>query len=238
MAFLLAPQALWAEGAHWAYDGDAGPDAWAALDPANALCAKGAHQSPIDLSGAMHGDVAASAPVWASDTDWTAINNGHTVQAAPAHGGAAGQIEIAGKTYDLVQFHFHHPSEHAVDAAHTEMEVHFVHKAADGALAVIGVMLTGGGAVGPVDAVLAAAPIHEGEAPAGIADPSALLPAGGLFDRYEGSLTTPPCSEAVTWTVTTEKMAVSDEASAAFSAMFPNDARPLQPLNDRELLIN
>ena len=113
-----------------------------------------------------------------------------------------------------------------------------MHKAANGALAVIGVMLTGGGAAGPVGAVLAAAPACEGEAPAGVADPSALLPADGHVCRYEGPLTRPPCSGSVTWTALTGKMAVSDEASAAFSAMVPNDARPLQPLNDRDLLID
>ena len=238
LALAVLPQLSAAEGAHWGYEGEAGPDAWATLDPANALCATGKQQSPIDLSGAVQDDLGGLSRVWAADTDWTVLNNGHTIQAAPAHGQPAGQLTIDGKVYDLVQFHFHHPSEHAVDAARTDLEVHFVHKAQDGALAVVGVMLTGGGDKGVLDQILAVAPVAEGEVPGGVADPSTLLPADGHYYRYQGSLTTPPCSESVTWTVMTQPVAVSDEAIGAFGALFANDARPLQPVNDRTLLTN
>jgi len=238
LALAVLPSLSAAEGKHWGYEGEAGPDAWATLDPANALCATGKQQSPIDLSGAMEGELGELSRAWAADTDWTVVNNGHTIQAAPADGEPAGQLDIDGKAYDLVQFHFHHPSEHAVDAARTDLEVHFVHKSQDGALAVIGVMLTGGGEAGLVDHLLAAAPAAEGEAEAGVGDPASLLPPDGRYYRYQGSLTTPPCSESVTWTVMTQPVAVSDEAIAAFAAIFPNDARPLQPLNARALLTN
>ena len=238
LALAVLPHLAAAEGAHWGYDGDVGPDAWATLDPANATCAKGLQQSPIDLSGAVQGELGDLARVWAADTDWTVVNNGHTIQAAAPEGQSAGQLTIDGKVYDLLQFHFHHPSEHAVDAARTELEVHFVHKAQDGALAVVGVMLTGGGEKGLLDQILAVAPVAEGEAPGGVADPSTLLPADGHYYRYQGSLTTPPCSESVTWTVMTQPVAISDEAIGAFAALFANDARPLQPVNDRTLLTN
>ena len=79
-------------------------------------------------------------------------------------------------------------------------------------------------------------PAAEGEAPGGFADPSTLLPAEGHYDRYQGSLTTLPCSESVTWTVMTQPVAVSDESIDAFAALVPNAARPIQPLNDRALL--
>ncbi len=238
LAVLLAPRIASAEGAHWSYEGETGPEAWASLDPANAACASGTQQSPIDLTGAIHGELEEVAPTWMPTTEWTVINNGHTIQANVVEGSEGGHVEIGGKLYDLVQFHFHHPSEHAIDAAHTEMEVHFVHRADDGSLAVIGVMLTGGGQPGLIDALFQIAPAIEGEVPAGIADAARLLPQGGQYYRYQGSLTTPPCTESVTWTVMTEKVAVSDEAIAAFSAVFPNDARPLQPVNRRYLLTN
>lgn len=238
LSLAAAPGLLAAEGAHWSYEGETGPEAWASLDPANTLCSAGTQQSPIDLSHALHGELSEVVPDWSPETEWVVVNNGHTIQANVAEGSDAGHVEIDGKVYDLVQFHFHHPSEHAIDAAHTEMEVHFVHKAEDGALAVIGVMLTGGGQPGLVDTVLQVAPSVEGEAPAGAADPSALLPASGQYYRYQGSLTTPPCSETVTWTVMTDKVAVTDAAIAAFATVFPNDARPLQPLNRRYLLTN
>ena len=234
----VAPGLLAAEGAHWSYEGENGPEAWATLDSVNELCSAGTQQSPIDLSRTLPGELSEVVPVWSPETEWVVVNNGHTIQANVAEGSEAGHVEIDGKRYDLVQFHFHHPSEHAVDAAHTEMEVHFDHKAEDGALAVIGVMLTGGGEPGLVDAVLQVAPATEGEAPAGVADPSALFPVGGQYYLYQGSLTTPPCSETVTWTVMTEKVAVTDSAIKAFAAVFPNDARPIQPLNRRYLLTN
>jgi len=238
LSLAFAPGVLAAEGAHWSYEGETGPEAWASLDPANKACAEGVQQSPIDLTAAIKGDLSEVKPHWSPSADWVAVNNGHTIQANLAEGSDAGYVEVEGKRYNLVQFHFHHPSEHAVDATHTDMEVHLVHKAEDGSLAVIGVMLTGGGQPGLTDALFHAAPSAEGEAPAGVLDPSTLLPVGGHFYRYHGSLTTPPCSEVVTWTVMTDKVAVSDTAIAGFSSVFPNDARPLQPLNRRFLLTN
>ncbi|MBP1805786.1 carbonic anhydrase [Rubellimicrobium aerolatum] len=243
LALLLAPAPLLAEGAahdgaHWSYEGETGPEAWASLDPANAACATGTQQSPIDLAGAIKGEVGALRRDWAPGASWVAVNNGHTIQFNLAEGSEGGGLEIGNRRYELAQFHFHHPSEHAVDAAHSDMEVHFVHKAEDGALAVIGVMLTGGGGPGLLDALFQVAPAVEGEAPAGAADPSSLLPTEGGFYRYEGSLTTPPCTESVTWTVMTQPVAVSDQVVAAFATVFPNDARPIQPLNRRYLLLN
>jgi carbonic anhydrase len=235
LPLLLLPLPAFAQDTHYEYDGPEGPAAWAELNADWATCGSGHAQSPIDLAGAHDGEVEDLHLDWTPGGDWRVINTGHTIQAAPVDG-SAGTLTIGGVPYDLVQFHFHHPSEHAVDGARTEAEVHFVHSSAEGALAVVGVMLVGGGEAGPFDAVMAAAPDGLGEAEGGTLDIATLLPEDGHFYRYTGSLTTPPCSEGVTWTVMTEPVAVSDEALAAFAALYPNDARPLQDLGDREVL--
>ena len=230
-----APARASGGGAHWGYDGHVGPDNWANLAADYAACGKGAEQSPINLTGAVTAHLDMPELHWSPNAEWTALNNGHTIQAKAAD---AGQMRIDDTDYALLQVHFHHPSEHAIDGQRQVMEAHFVHRAADGRLAVLGVMLTGGGDRGPLDAILAAAPGKEGEAHLGQLDLTALIPGDSGFWRYRGSLTTPPCSEIVLWTMMQQPVQVSDAAIAAFSALYPMDARPLQPLNRRYLLAN
>jgi carbonic anhydrase len=171
--------------------------------------------------------------VWTPGPSGTAQNNGETVQANLAEGG---HIMIGDTRYDLVQYHFHSPAEHAVDGTRQEAEVHFVHRATSGALAVVGVTLTGGGTSGAFDALLAAAPLEEGEAPLGPTEPASFLPQDRSYFRYAGSLTTPPCTEIVLWTVMQSSSAVSDAAIATFRSRFAPNARPLQQVNRRFIL--
>lgn len=222
-------------GAQWGYSGPGGPQHWGTLSPEFAACAAGMQQSPIDLTDPVPADLPALAPAWAPSARWTVINNGHTIQASSSN---AGGITIDGTRYDLLQFHFHHPSEHAIAGEHAPMEVHFVHRSAAGKLAVIGVMLTGGGAPGALDRIIEAAPRNQGAHPLGALDPASLLPAEGGYWRYQGSLTTPPCSEIVSWTVMKRPVAVSDAAISAFQSMIGPDARPLQQMHRRYLLSN
>lgn len=230
--FALTAQIAHAEGAHhWSYED---PIAWAEEVPEAEACAIGHEQSPIDLTAALPAHAPDVAIAWNPETEWLVKNNGHTIQANPV--GDAGQITIDGKTYGLAQFHFHHPSEHAIDGERSPMEVHFVHKAEDGALAVVGVMMVGGGDKGWFDTIMTNAPATEGEAPIGRENPGALLPADHTFFRYAGSLTTPPCSEVVLWTVMKQPVRVSDASLEAFAQIFEMNARPLQPLNRRFLL--
>lgn len=236
LASLSAPPA-WAEaGAHWGYSGPGGPRHWGTLSPEFAACSAGMQQSPVDLTDPVAANLPELTLDWTQDAAWTVTNNGHTIQASAT---GAGGITINGTRFDLLQFHFHHPSEHAVAGTRAPMEVHFVHRSAAGKLAVIGVMLTGGGAPGLLDRIMEAAPHEPGKAPGGHIDPAALIPAaGGSYWRYQGSLTTPPCSEIVSWTVMKQPVQVSDSAIAAFQAMIEPDARPLQPLHRRYLLSN
>lgn len=231
--FLTAGSLASAEGAHFTYDGAEGPEHWGELSPDFATCGTGAEQSPIDLRATIPADAQDIDLAWQTGSDWQVVNNGHTIQVNLTDAGAA---VIDGKSYALAQFHFHNPSEHAVAGTRAPMEAHFVHKAEDGALAVLGVMLTGGGDNALLDAVMAAAPAQAGEADLAPMDIATFLPAGRSYFRYQGSLTTPPCSEIVVWTVLQEPLAVSDGAIAAFAGIFPMNARPLQPTNRRYIL--
>ncbi|MFG1479454.1 carbonic anhydrase family protein [Xanthobacter sp. V4C-4] len=223
-----------AGGAHWSYEGHGGPEEWGALEKDFQACSIGTQQSPINLTGAVRAEASGPALSW-KNAPFKVVNNGHTIQLDVA--GDAGGAELNGKRYTLRQFHFHAPSEHALNGKRTAMEVHFVHAAEDGGLLVVGVFLVPGEKNEAFATVTAAAPKSEGSAPLpGPFDPSALLPqARGLY-RYEGSLTTPPCSEVVDWNVFATPITVAQADIDAFRAIFPMNARPLQAVNRRFLL--
>jgi carbonic anhydrase len=166
------------------------------------------------------------------------FNNGHTVQVNYDQGSS---IVVDGTTYNLVQFHFHTASEHAIAGAHMPMEIHFVHRNAEGGLAVVGVLLKGGAENAAYAPVLQNLPAQESQ-PAPVAgatvDAAALLPAQRSYWRYNGSLTTPPCSEGVKWLVMSTPVELSDAQIAAFTAIFKNDERPVQPFNARTFLVS
>lgn len=220
---------------HWSYEGANGPDSWGKLDASYAACSGGTQQSPIDLANAVSADFGAQSIRWKPIKLRAIVNNGHTIQVNTPD---AGHIELDRSRYDLVQFHFHHMSEHTVEGKRFPLEVHFVHTAANGdGLAVVGVFFE----EGPENAVLApiwaASPDREGEASSNeLVDATALLPASSAVFRYAGSLTTPPCSEVVAWTVFKEPVSVSGDQIASFAKAFPNNFRPIQPMNRRFIL--
>lgn len=229
-------QAVAAEGAHWAYEGHGGPKEWGALSPEYAACSMGREQSPVDLTKPIAAIIGDPMTAW-RPVPLRVQNNGHTIQVDCAGGGS---LMLDGKSYDLLQFHFHHPSEHTVDGAFFDMECHFVHKAADGGLAVLGVMIAKGGANPALEAIWQIMPAKGGESTtaSSMLDPSMLLPKDPVTFRYAGSLTTPPCSEVVQWVVYRQAITASAEQLAAFAKLFPNNARPVQPLNRRKLLLD
>ncbi len=218
---------------HWGYEGTHGPSHWGALDPGFAACSDGREQSPIDLAGAERREQSeivfdyAPSPI-------SILNNGHTIQVDYAPGSG---IVLDGVRYELAQFHLHHESEHTVEGAPFPLELHLVHVGADGALAVVGVFLEEGAPNRALASVWSGFP--ETPAPArtapGMVDAAALLPAERTTWRYPGSLTTPPCSEGVSWLVMTEPVSVSREQVEAFRRIVPMNARPPQPLHQRRL---
>ena len=218
-----------ADGAavHWTYEGAEGPEHWGEIGQDFGLCATGHEQSPINLAATIPAEADPVEFAWNRTAAWSVVNNGHTLQANTTDGGS---ITVAGTRYDLLQFHFHHPSEHALDHEILPMEVHFVHRAESGALAVVGVMIEEGGQIDLLDAVVQAAPspLRLDGVGIGAADPSQFLPEDDAFYRYQGSLTTPPCSETVLWTVMQQPVRVDAATIAAFAELFHNNARPVQ----------
>jgi carbonic anhydrase len=217
---------------HWSYDGKTGPAAWGALDSAWTACAEGQAQSPIDIE---------PKPGTASPIDFhykptlgAIVDNGHTLQVNLAPGSS---ISIEGRAYDLLQFHFHTPSEHTFAGEHYPLEVHLVHKDAKGKLAVIGVLYDVGAESKALDSVWTKWPRKVGaedklKKPF---DPSTLLPETRTVFRYPGSLTTPPCSEGVVWNVMRRTLSDSREHFDLFATHYLRNARDPQPLNDRKV---
>ncbi|QRG07852.1 carbonic anhydrase [Xanthobacter dioxanivorans] len=223
-----------AASVHWTYEGHGGPEEWGKLESDFKSCAIGSQQSPINLECAVEAAGTGPALSWKPDA-FKVVNNGHAIQADATS--EASTATMGGKTYVLREFHFHAPSEHAVNGKRTAMEAHFVHAAPDGNLLVVGLFIVPGKANAAFSTLMAAAPKTEGsEALKAPLDPTGLLPAKRATYRYEGSLTTPPCSEVVDWNVFAEPIEVAEADIKAFLAIFPMNARPLQAVNRRFLL--
>jgi carbonic anhydrase len=232
MACPACAAAARASDVHWNFEE---ADHWGTLDPSFKACGAGREQSPIDLANAIPARLDRLAVSWQPGA-FQVVNNGHTIQLNVPAGSTLG---IGARRYDLKQFHFHTPSEHAFDGKRTAMEAHFVHAASDGRLAVVGVLMAAGKGHAGFAAVMKAAPKSEGEGHlASPLDPALFLPRGDqqVLYRYEGSLTTPPCTEVVDWNLYGKTLEVAPSDIAAFKAIFPMNARPLQPVNRRFLL--
>lgn len=217
--------------AHWEYKGKAGAAHWGELEQDFAACKLGKAQSPIDI---RHEKAGAPAPIGFGYTAGEAdiVNTGHTVQVNLPHGGTA---HLASGDYQLVQLHFHTPSEERIHGKRYPLVAHLVHKNAAGELAVVAVLFKEGKENTALKPVFAELPAHEGDhrAIAGEFDAGALLPAGHGYYAYMGSLTTPPCSEGVHWQVMKEPVDISKAQLSAFRKLYPMNARPVQPLNGR-----
>jgi carbonic anhydrase len=227
--------ALADQGVPWSYSGDTGPASWGSLSPDYALCGDGREQSPVDVPAAAPANSAGlSFDYKASPLDIE--NNGHTIEAVYAPGSS---ITLDGARYELEQLHFHHQSEHAVNGQRDPMELHLVHKDAAGTITVVAVLLKEGAenpAFAPVFQNIPAQPGPAAEVPGASVDAAALLPADRTYWRYDGSLTTPPCSQGVNWVIMTQPVEVSTAQINAFAAVYPDNFRPLQPLNGRTFL--
>jgi len=220
---------------HWGYVGAEGADHWGELDPKYAVCASGKNQSPIDLSGFIEADLKPF-PIDYRSGGTEILNNGHTIQVNYAPGST---IAIDGHRFELKQYHFHAPSENHIDGKSYPMEAHLVHADADGNLAVIAVMFVEGRENASIAKAWSQIPMEAGTkvALAGQLDARDLLPRKRAYYRFNGSLTTPPCSEGVRWLVMKEPVSVSKAQIEAFEHVMhhPNN-RPVQPVNARPVL--
>ena len=212
--------------AHWSYEGAGGPAHWGMIRPEYASCASGERQSPIDYRETFRVDQEPIAFDYRPGA-FRVVDNGHTVQVNLASGSS---IEVQGRRYELVQFHFHRPSEETIDGRRFEMSLHLVHRDATGRLAVVGLLIDAGKAHPAVGQVWANLPLERGdEVPARTPlDLNALLPAERGYFATMGSLTTPPCTEGVLWMVMKQPVQLSPEQIGIFARLYPMNARPLQ----------
>lgn len=220
--------------AHWAYEGEVGPQAWGKLKPDFNVCALGKRQSPINIEdgNTLQGP---AEPILFNYTssNGTVLNNGHTIQVDVQ---GDNTITVRGSRYKLLQFHFHTPSEEQVNGKRAAMVAHLVHKNDDGQLAVVAVLLEPGVANPLIDKVWTYMPLEVNDRvrmPRELLNLNELLPTDQRYFQFMGSLTTPPCTEGVLWTVLKQPMQISRAQYKLFTQLYANNARPVQALNGR-----
>lgn len=220
-------------GVEWGYGGTHNPTHWGELSRDFYLCEDGRDQSPINLV-----NVVESTPA-ALEFNYQAVplvmmNNGHTIEAVYGQGSS---IRLDGESYQLLQFHFHTPSEHTIAGKAAPIELHLVHGNAQNQLAVVSVMIEPG-ETHPVLQNLWAHIPSQGvteEIAGATVNAASLLPPNHGYLTYRGSLTTPPCSEGVQWIVLDDPIQASEAQIQAFERLYPVNARPIQSTNGRQV---
>lgn len=214
----------------WEYVAPADPETWQLC---SADCG-GQEQSPINITG-----VVSDNNLNALVTDYQSapiglVNNGHSIQ---FDYDAGSTININGEEFELLQFHFHALSEHTVGGQQFPLEAHLVHQNAAGALAVVGVFFEPGSENAFLSNFTDNLPASEGQnyTSADMVNVEDILPADTGYYTYGGSLTTPPCSEIVTWVVMKSPAEASSGQLQAMLDVLDNNYRPTQGLNGREI---
>ena len=219
---------------HWGYSGENGPAHWGDLDEKFLMCKIGKNQSPVDLNRFVEADLPKMQITYAGNA-MSVVNNGHTIQVNTM---GANTIKVDGVEFTLKQFHFHTPSENHIDGKSYPMEAHFVHLDKDSNIAVIALMFEEGAPNKAIDKFLSKVTKEPGE-PVQLAEmfnPGELFPKNLDYYRFNGSLTTPPCSEGVRWLVLKHAVTASKEQLDAMRAIMGKNNRPIQPLNARCIL--
>jgi carbonic anhydrase len=215
----------------WSYEGETGPANWGKINPAWAKCGSGNRQSPIDIRDGMKVELEQIAFDYHPST-FNVTDNGHTVQVMV---GGGNFLTVQNRMYELIQFHFHRPSEERINGRGYEMVVHLVHKDGEGRIAMLALLLERGKPQPVIQTVWNNLPLEKLEtlAPAVVLDPMELLPARRDYFTFMGSMTTPPCQEGVLWLVMKEPVQASPAQLALFSRLYPLNSRPIQPGSGR-----
>jgi carbonic anhydrase len=215
----------------WSYEGELGPANWGKINPAWAKCGDGNRQSPIDIRDGMKVELEQITFDY-HPSSFNVTDNGKTVQVMV---GSGNFITVNNRTYELIQFHFHRPSEERINGKGYEMVVHLVHKDGEGRIAMLALLLERGKPQPVIQTVWNNLPLEKFDtmAPAIALDPLDLLPARRDYFTFMGSMTTPPCQEGVLWLVMKEPVQASPAQMALFSRLYPLNARPTQPSSGR-----
>jgi carbonic anhydrase len=219
---------------HWSYEGENGPANWASLKPEFSTCATGKRQSPIAIEDyeTLKGP-AEPLDLRYNPSRGTVVNNGHTIQ---VNVNGDNTLTVRGSTYQLLQFHFHSPSEERVNGQTYPLVAHFVHRNDQGQLAVLAVLFETGAPNTLVENVWTYMPLDTNDSvrmPPDLLNVNVGLPTSLMYYQFMGSLTTPPCTEGVLWMVLKQPSTLSREQLRVFTQIYPNNARPVQPRNDR-----
>ena len=236
---LLVVLVVYTKPRAWSYEERTGPEYWGKLAASNAVCAQGSEQSPINIvsSQVIEDKKIGGKQITYMPTTFTLHNNGHTIQANAIT--EKNRIVVEGKEYKLAQFHFHTPSEHQLNGQYYDLEIHFVHKDESGNLAVLGVMIQEGRENETLEVIWNSLPKEASKKDVSekyLIHLPALLPQNQMSFHYDGSLTTPPCTEEVRWIVFEQPIEMSKEQIKAFQQIYTNNHRPIQPLNEREII--
>jgi len=250
-----SPEAATTHTIHWDYSAEHGPEHWASISPDYALCGSGKLQSPINLRTTISSkyelgttlknismsnfqDVSSLVKNSFSNLV-TVVHNGHTVQTS----GVRGFFQYDSTWFELLQFHFHTPSEHQLDDVLQAAEIHFVHKSQTNGYLVFGVFVEPGDENPEYfKELLADFPKSEEEPAVSVNFNYTQLLLDAVGDNanywmYSGSFTTPNCQEGVTWIVMKNKVKMMAKDIGALSKAMGKNNRPIQPLNDRTVHI-
>ncbi len=221
---------------HWGYTGNKGPEHWGDLSEKFAICSSGKNQSPINLAGMIEADLE-DIKFNYKKTSLKVVHNGHTIKVKYDEGSS---IRIDDRKFKLLQFHFHSPSENHIEGRSFPMEAHLVHEDKDGNLAVIAVMFTKGKGNPLIKTVWEHMPAEAGSRvskPKKAINVMDMLPENKAYYRFNGSLTTPPCTEGVRWLVLKDPVRVSNHQVKKFRSVMLHDTnRPIQRRNARPVL--
>ncbi|EAZ92094.1 carbonic anhydrase [Crocosphaera chwakensis] len=223
----------------WSYEGENNPDRWGEISIEYETCSTGLFQSPIHLTSSNLIRENGNIETHYQATPLVINNNGHTIEVNYKPGS---YVLINGQKYELKQFHFHTPSEHSLNGKKSEMELHLVHQNEQGKIAVIGLFIKEGQANPTLATIWENLSEKQGiqEVKNKTINGANFIVNNPTYFHYQGSLTTPPCSENVLWNMITEPIEASRQQIEQFMDLYPMNARPIQEHNDRlvELIMN
>lgn len=219
----------------WSYEGKTGPEFWGDLEEAGA-CKLGEAQSPINIQQAHASLDAAPLMNYSKNAEIRIHDNGHTIVYTPTT--PNNSITLNNERFELKQFHYHTPSEHQFNGHAYPAEMHFVHANSSGNLAVIGVMLNQGASNPMAQQLLNGSKLsakNKTDFTVNGIDLNALIPAKATFYHYDGSLTTPPCSEQVQWFIANQPLALAKDQIAIMTNLYDGNNRPTQNQGSRTI---
>ena len=223
---------------HWSYQGDGRPAFWGELADEYATCKTGKNQSPVNISDrqAVGTTGLNGFDVFYRDSSLKILNNGRSLQVNYSNGS---YIMINEHRYNLLQFNFHTPSEHQLNGVNYPMEMQLLHKNAQGNLAVISILFQEGKANKMLQRIIRKAPKQKSEEKLYfnvIVNPNLLFPIEKMFYKYNGSLTTPPCTQGVYWMVFKQPIEASALQLRKMSQIMGQNNRPVQKHFARTIL--